>query len=312
MPVAFNVAFGMLAVRFDYPDILRRPTDEVLSRFEAGGTGLVLLWWSFAMTAVLFAPLVVLLSQAIVDADQTLLALATTMGALAAIVQVLGLIRWPFLVPYLARAASAPDATPARLDAVDRMTLHQDALGSLGDRSAAERALEVVVLGEPTQHDVDRALPIVDLGVGDVGAEMPRFEASLTKAGSGAWSRRITGHAASVHDLVDQGEGMLRALAETDRRDIGSLPGGYGSDVLDVDLAGDHLVPEVRDYRRDERQPILALVGDQHPEMLGRAVAHRRSRQPRVQLGAAPAEGRRRPLAFGCMVRMRFASSLGE
>ena len=40
-------------------------------------------------------------------------------------------------------------------------------------------------------------------------------------------------------------------------RDIGSFPGGYGSDVLDVDLAGDHLVPEVRDYRRDERQPSL-------------------------------------------------------
>jgi hypothetical protein len=118
MPVAFNVAFGMLAARFDYPDILRRPT-EVLSRFEAGGTGLVLLWWSFAMTAVLFAPLVVLLSQAIVDADQTLLALATTVGVLAAIVRFLGLIRWPFLVPYLARAASAPDATPARLEAVD-------------------------------------------------------------------------------------------------------------------------------------------------------------------------------------------------
>jgi hypothetical protein len=27
-------------------------------------------------------------------------------------------------------------------------------------------------------------------------------------------------------------------------------------------------VSEVRDYRRDERQPILALVGDQHSEML--------------------------------------------
>ena len=66
MPVAFNVAFGLLAARFDYPDILRRPTDEVLSRFEAGGTGLVLLSWSLAMTAVLFAPPVVLLSQATV------------------------------------------------------------------------------------------------------------------------------------------------------------------------------------------------------------------------------------------------------
>jgi len=94
IPVAFNVAFGMLAARFDYPDILRRPTDEVLSRFEAGGTGLVLLWWSFAMTAVLFAPLVVLLSRAIVDPDQTLLALATTVGGLAAIVQFLGWIGW--------------------------------------------------------------------------------------------------------------------------------------------------------------------------------------------------------------------------
>jgi hypothetical protein len=37
---------------------------------------------------------------------------------------------------------------------------------------------------------------------------------------------------------------------------------------FDVDLAGDHLVPKVRDYRRDEREPILAFVGDQHPEML--------------------------------------------
>jgi hypothetical protein len=37
---------------------------------------------------------------------------------------------------------------------------------------------------------------------------------------------------------------------------------------FDVHLAGDHLVPKVRDYRRDERETILAFVGDQHPEML--------------------------------------------
>jgi hypothetical protein len=35
MPIAFNVAFGLLAARFDYPDILRRPDAEVLSRFSA-------------------------------------------------------------------------------------------------------------------------------------------------------------------------------------------------------------------------------------------------------------------------------------
>jgi len=119
LPVAFNAAFGLLAARFDYPDILRRPTSEVLARFRDGGTSLILLWWGFAMTAVLLSPLVVLLSSAIDDADGTLLAVATTIGVLAAIVQFLGLVRWPFLVPYLAREDADPTASPARRDAID-------------------------------------------------------------------------------------------------------------------------------------------------------------------------------------------------
>jgi len=60
VPLGFNAAFALLAARFDYPDILRRPTPEVLTRFSAGGTGLLLLWWGFAMTAVLFAPVALL------------------------------------------------------------------------------------------------------------------------------------------------------------------------------------------------------------------------------------------------------------
>ena len=119
IPLAFNAVFALLAARFEYPDILRRPTTEVLARFRAGGTPLVVLWWGFALTAVLLAPVVVLLSHAIGDADATLLAVATTVGVLAAAVQFLGLIRWPFLVPYLARVAAEPDASPARLEAVD-------------------------------------------------------------------------------------------------------------------------------------------------------------------------------------------------
>jgi hypothetical protein len=119
LPVAFNVAFGLLAARFDYPDILRRPTGEVLHRFREGGTSLVLVWWAFAMSALLLAPLVVLLASASDGADGTLLAVAATIGVLAALVQCLGLIRWPFLVPYLARVDAAPDATDARREAVD-------------------------------------------------------------------------------------------------------------------------------------------------------------------------------------------------
>jgi hypothetical protein len=103
LPIAFNVAFGLLAARFDYPDVLRKPSRDVLAAFRAGGSSLVLLWWAFALTALALAPAAVLLSRSLGDADPTLLALATVTGVLASLVQALGLIRWPFLVPYLAR-----------------------------------------------------------------------------------------------------------------------------------------------------------------------------------------------------------------
>ena len=102
VPLAFNGAFAALAARFDYPDVLRQPTREVLAKFRDGGTSLQLLWWAFALTAVLLAPLVVLFAAALPDADPTLLSVATTLGVLAAAVQFLGLVRWPFLVPFLA------------------------------------------------------------------------------------------------------------------------------------------------------------------------------------------------------------------
>src|SRR4051794_36004441 len=119
VPIAFNAAFGLLAARFDYPDILRRPTDEVLARFREGGTALMMIWWAFMLTAVLLAPLVVLLASSLDGAEGVLLATGATVGVLASAVQFVGLSRWPFLVPYLARAAADPGATPARREAID-------------------------------------------------------------------------------------------------------------------------------------------------------------------------------------------------
>lgn len=119
LPLLFNAAFALLAKAFDYPDILRRPTEEILSRFRDGGSRLVLLWWGFAMTAVLFAPLAILVAVSLPGASTTLLAVGAVVGVLAAIVQFLGLIRWPFLVPYLARTMDEPGSSPARKEAVD-------------------------------------------------------------------------------------------------------------------------------------------------------------------------------------------------
>jgi hypothetical protein len=117
LPVAFNAFFAALAVLFDYPNVLRKPTNEVLARFGAGGPRLLLVWWGFALSAIAFAPVAVMLSAELTGADDTLLAVTTTVGVLAALVQFLGLVRWPFLVPYLARESE--NASPARAEAID-------------------------------------------------------------------------------------------------------------------------------------------------------------------------------------------------
>jgi hypothetical protein len=119
LPVAYNALYTVLARSFGYPGILRQPASEILQRFAAGGHRLVLIWWGFAMSAVLLAPTVVLLSATLVGADQTIRSLATAIGLLAALVQVLGLIRWPFAVPHLARIATDPATSPAAADAAD-------------------------------------------------------------------------------------------------------------------------------------------------------------------------------------------------
>jgi hypothetical protein len=119
LPVGYNALYTLLARSFDYPDILRRPTGEVLQRFTAGGSRLVLTWWAFAMSAVLLAPAAVLVSASLGGANGTLLTMATAIGILAALVQFLGLIRWPLAVPHLAREMADVNASAGKKDAVD-------------------------------------------------------------------------------------------------------------------------------------------------------------------------------------------------
>jgi len=107
VPVLFMLFYVLLQMTFDYPGILREPAGEVLSRFAAGGPSLILLWYGFALTPALFIPAAILLRRAFPESSP-LLDLATPLAVLAGLVQVLGLIRWPFLVPNLARTFLDP------------------------------------------------------------------------------------------------------------------------------------------------------------------------------------------------------------
>jgi hypothetical protein len=116
VPIAFNVAFLELGRAFDYPNILRREPDEILRRFAAGGSGLVLRWEALLLSALAMLPLVALLAVSL-GASAQLSAASVVVGSAAALVQALGLVRWPFAVPELARryvAADGPDAAATR------------------------------------------------------------------------------------------------------------------------------------------------------------------------------------------------------
>jgi hypothetical protein len=117
VPIAFNVAFFELGRSFDYPNILRKEPDEILRRFVAGGPGLILRWEALLVSALLMLPLAALLAV-VLAASPALSVLSVIVGASAAIVQGLGLVRWPFAVPELARryvaAPEGPDGDATR------------------------------------------------------------------------------------------------------------------------------------------------------------------------------------------------------
>lgn len=62
VPIAFNLAFFELGRAFDYPNILRKEPDEILRRFAAGGSGLILRWQVLLLSALAMLPLVALVA----------------------------------------------------------------------------------------------------------------------------------------------------------------------------------------------------------------------------------------------------------
>jgi hypothetical protein len=130
-----------------------------------------------------------------------------------------------------------------------------------------------VVLGEAPEDDVDRALPVVDLGIVDVGKDAT-LRGLLYERGVGRVEENNHRAGGFLDDLLDESERMLGAPAKPDEGDVGSLTRSHRTNLVDFDLACDHFVPKSSDDRHDERKAILTLVRDQNAEMLGFAIAH--------------------------------------
>lgn len=125
--VVFNIPYAILSMTYAYPDILRRPAGEALDLFASVGAPLIFTWHSFALCALALAPMAIALSltPARVAQKPGLAIGAAITGSLAGLAQAIGLWRWVFVVPGLARA-------------------HADAATSPESRLASERAFDLL------------------------------------------------------------------------------------------------------------------------------------------------------------------------
>lgn len=106
--VVVNVAFLGLGTAFDYPDVLNQPPADVLVRFHENAVLIGALFLLLAAGAALLAPIAIAVSRL---GEGTALRVSRIVGVAAAVVQVVGLLRWPLVVPFL--ASESPSASAA-------------------------------------------------------------------------------------------------------------------------------------------------------------------------------------------------------
>jgi Domain of unknown function (DUF4386) len=99
--VLLFIPYSILSITFEYPVILRQDVGIILTKFHQGGNALVFTWWAFAMVGLPLLPAYILLSQKL-ENKLPFVRWATYVGVISLVVQMVGLLRWTFVVPILA------------------------------------------------------------------------------------------------------------------------------------------------------------------------------------------------------------------
>lgn len=131
--IALFIPYNMLIAMFEYPDILRQSTATILTKFHEGGDALIWTWFAFAVTGLPLLPAYILLGRKL-EQKSSMARLATTVGVTGLIVQMIGLLRWTFVVPVLADSFVHATDEPTRAAAIMAFrTIHQFAGVILGE-----------------------------------------------------------------------------------------------------------------------------------------------------------------------------------
>lgn len=131
--IALLIPYTLLTLIFDYPQILREHTDVILTRFYEGGRPLIFTWLAFALAGLPLIPAYVRLGQ-VLEKEYPQVRTATVIGVAGLFVQMIGLLRWTFVVPVLADTyVHAGDEPTKAAVIVAFKTIHQFAGVLMGE-----------------------------------------------------------------------------------------------------------------------------------------------------------------------------------
>ena len=141
--VLANLAFAALGSIFNYPDVLDEPAGQVLAVPRRPGRGQRLVRRPRAGGRAARAGRDRRRSPLVARAMR----IAVPVGIAAAVVQVIGLLRWPILVPGYASDARAPESRPPRLVHRERHPRHGHRRDARLSADATWTVLVIVALG---------------------------------------------------------------------------------------------------------------------------------------------------------------------
>ena len=126
------IPYIILTITFDYPQILREDTGRILEDFHNGGFSLILTWWAFAICGFPLLIAYTMLGNLLED-RLDFVRWATNIGIIGLIVQMIGLLRWTFVVPVLAKAYINGDSMERASSMTIFQAMHQYAGVALGE-----------------------------------------------------------------------------------------------------------------------------------------------------------------------------------
>lgn len=130
--VLLFVPYTALTIIFDYPDVLRLDAGEILTRFHAAGTLLILTWFTFALVGLPLLGAFAMLGQQL-ESKVSYVRMATTVGVIGLVVQMIGLLRWTFVVPVLAKEYVNGNEVVQAASRAAFLTIHQYGGVALGE-----------------------------------------------------------------------------------------------------------------------------------------------------------------------------------